>query len=267
MLMVFIQKNQENVVKNIKIDNGKSFNWGKTSESYAKYRDIYPSDMYTKLYNAGVGHKGQKWLDMGTGTGILPKAMYSYGADIYGIDIASQQVDEAKRIAGELGMNITYMACPAEKTGFPDNFFDVITACQCFMYFDKNLVVPEIKRILKPGGTFLKIYMFWLKEDVIAMQSKELVNRFNPDWLTGTPMVDDMKTHYFEVKNMDSFYADIPFTRESWAGRMRATRGVEAAMTSDQVEQFDKAHRQLLADIAPPEFSIRHKIYITEYQI
>lgn len=24
------------------IDGGKSFDWGKTSEDYAKYRDIYP---------------------------------------------------------------------------------------------------------------------------------------------------------------------------------------------------------------------------------
>ena len=28
------------------IDNGKPFDWGKTSESYAKYRDIYPKEFY-----------------------------------------------------------------------------------------------------------------------------------------------------------------------------------------------------------------------------
>ena len=28
------------------IDAGKSFNWGKTSKDYAKYRDIYPEEFY-----------------------------------------------------------------------------------------------------------------------------------------------------------------------------------------------------------------------------
>lgn len=34
---------------NKNIDHGKAFDWGKTSEDYAKYRDIYPKEFYAKL--------------------------------------------------------------------------------------------------------------------------------------------------------------------------------------------------------------------------
>ena len=30
------------------IDNGKPFDWGKTSLDYAKFRDIYPKEFYQK---------------------------------------------------------------------------------------------------------------------------------------------------------------------------------------------------------------------------
>ena len=47
------------------IDNGKNFDFGNTSKEYAKYRDIYPKELYEKLYSLGIGHKNTTWLDMG----------------------------------------------------------------------------------------------------------------------------------------------------------------------------------------------------------
>ena len=37
------------------IDNGNDFDFGKTSAEYAKYRDIYPKELYDKLYEIGIG--------------------------------------------------------------------------------------------------------------------------------------------------------------------------------------------------------------------
>ena len=47
------------------IDDGKSFDWGKTSEDYAKYRDIYPVAFYEYIVNLGLCKNGQKVLDIG----------------------------------------------------------------------------------------------------------------------------------------------------------------------------------------------------------
>jgi hypothetical protein len=52
----------------------------------------------------------------------------------------------------------------------------------------------------------------------------------------------------------------IPFTRESWRGRMRACRGVGASLPPDEVERFDALHAELLARLAPERFAVLHRI-------
>ena len=70
------------------IVRGKPFDWGRTSQDYAKYRDIYPPEFYEKLVKLRLCTDGQRVLDLGTGTGVLPRNMYRYGAKWTGIDIS-----------------------------------------------------------------------------------------------------------------------------------------------------------------------------------
>lgn len=62
------------------IDYGKPFDFGKASQDYAKYRDIYPQEFYDKILSLECCKHGQTVLDIGTGTGVLPRNMYHYGA-------------------------------------------------------------------------------------------------------------------------------------------------------------------------------------------
>ena len=126
-----------------RIDAGKAFDWGKVSEAYAKYRDIYPEEFYRKIVDRGLCVQGQRVLDLGTGTGVLPRNLYRYGADWAGTDISPEQIAQAQRLAFEGGMDIDFRAVSAEETDFPDASFDVITACQCFWYFDHEKLVPS----------------------------------------------------------------------------------------------------------------------------
>ena len=75
-----------------RIDGGRPFDWGRTSADYAKYRDIYPELFYRKLVDRGLCVKGQTVLDIGTGTGVLPRNLYRYGAAWVGIDSAGEQI-------------------------------------------------------------------------------------------------------------------------------------------------------------------------------
>ena len=59
-------------IKDSRIDSGNAFDRGKTSEDYAKYRDIYPQAFYDTLISRGLCVENQTVLDPGTGTGVLP---------------------------------------------------------------------------------------------------------------------------------------------------------------------------------------------------
>ena len=156
------------------IDGGKAFDWGKASSDYAKYRDIYPKEFYEKIISRNLCINGQNVLDMGTGTGVILRNMYSYGAKWTGTDISDNQIEQAKILFK--GMDIEYYVCSAENLDFKDNSFDVITACQCFWYFDHEMIMPKLYRFLKEDGRILVLYMAWLPyEDKIAGESEKLV--------------------------------------------------------------------------------------------
>ena len=70
------------------IDAGKAFDFGRVSKDYAQYRDIYPKEFYDKIISRNLCIKGQKVLDLGTGTGVLPRNLYCYGAEWTGTDIS-----------------------------------------------------------------------------------------------------------------------------------------------------------------------------------
>ena len=64
------------------IDHGRPFDFGRVSSDYAKYRDIYPQELYRRLRALEIGCQGQSVLDLGTGTGVLPRNLAPYGATL-----------------------------------------------------------------------------------------------------------------------------------------------------------------------------------------
>lgn len=252
-------------MEKIIVDNGQKFDFGKTSKEYGKYRDIYPEELFERLHEIGVGKENTNWLDLGTGTGVIPRGMAKYGANIIATDISENQIKEAIELSKGID-NIKYEAVSAENIDYPENSFDVVTACQCFWYFEPEVIVPKIKSMVKPGGIFLKIYMSYLKGDPIASESWAMVKSINYKWEGGSG-VKDLTTHYFDNPQMESIVVELPFTRETWHGRMMASRGVMASMDNEMLEQFDREHMQILTEKYPEEFTVKHKIFITYYYL
>ena len=53
---------------------------------------------YQKILDLGLCKDGQKILDLGTGTGVLPRNLYSHGAKWIGTDISEEQIQQAKKL-------------------------------------------------------------------------------------------------------------------------------------------------------------------------
>lgn len=244
------------------IDFGKAFDWGKTSADYAKYRDIYPKEFYQKIADRGLCTREQKVLDLGTGTGVLPRNMYSYGAKWVGTDASKKQIEWAKRLS--VGMDIDYFVLPAEDIDFAENSFDAITACQCFWYFDHEKLAPKLWTQLKPGGYFLLLVMEWLPfEDEIAGMSEELVLKYSPKWSGAHRVmhpieIPDCYNRYFDTEHHEEYRIKVPFTRESWNGRMKACRGIGASLSDAEIAEWESEHLKLLSQKAPEKFEVLH---------
>ena len=244
------------------IDNGNEFDFGKVSDEYSKYRDIYPKSMYKKLISFGIGKKGQQILDLGSGTAVLPINLYHTGADFTATDISENQVAYGQKLAQQKNMNINFKVCSAENTGFNDN--------QCFHYFDSEKAAKEIHRVLKSNGLFCKIFMDWLPyEDEKIMEMEQLVLKYNPHWKGGgfkqyQYSFPEWAENRFDIATIHSYNTVLTFTKEQWLGRIKSCRGVGASLLPEMIQAFENEYKNILAKYDEP-LKLLHQIHIEIY--
>lgn len=85
----------------------------------------------------------------------------------------------------------------------------------------------------------------------------------SPDWSgageTVHPIeIPDCYREKFELVHHEEFSLEVPFTRESWNGRMKACRGIGASLPEKEVAKWEEEHRKLLSQIAPDSFVVLH---------
>jgi SAM-dependent methyltransferase len=244
------------------VDDGRDIDWGKTSDDYARHRPSPPDSYFEKLKALGIGLPGQRILDLATGTGFLARRFARQGSVVAALDISDVQIATAKRLAKEDGVTIDFRIAPAEEVPLSDDSFDAITVNQGWLYFDKTRAIPEVKRLLVPGGVLMTSHFSWLpRVDPIARASEHLVLKFNPawsaaDWDGEVPPIPPWSQDDFVLCGYFRYDERIGFTRESWRGRFRACRGVGASMTPEEVAEFDAAHGKLLSETVPDAFSV-----------
>lgn len=249
------------------IDAGRSFDWGRTSEDYDRYRPGPPDSFYQKLLAFDIGLAGQRILDLGTGTGLLARRFAAQGAAVSGVDVSRAQIAMAEAAAAREGLAVGYQVAGAEALPFADRSFDVVTANQCWWYFDSSRVVPEVLRVLAPAGRLVVSYFSFLPRlDPVVRASEALVLKYNPgwsgaDWNGRTDPHPAWSRAVLRLVGRFEYDEAIPFTRESWRGRMRALRGVAASLGKSEVAAFDLEHQALLEDLVPEAFTTLHRIH------
>lgn len=167
-------------------------------------------------------------------------------------------------------MQMDFCVCSAEKLPFADGSFDAVTAVQCFRYFDTVRAMPEIYRVLRPGGIFCRVDMEWLpKEDDIVAKTEKLVLQYNPAWTGGgfsgfRYQFPAWAEGLFELETVHCYREAISFTPEAWRGRMYTCRSVGASLSPEDARRFDAA----LADMLAPyqALHIRHQLQIEQYR-
>lgn len=96
---------------------------------------------------------GAHVLDIGTATGNVAITAAILGARVDAIDITPAMVDKAQARAATEGASVAFRVGDAEDLPFrPASFDFVLSACGAWFAPRPEVVVAEVRRVLKPGG-------------------------------------------------------------------------------------------------------------------
>ena len=121
-----------------------------------------PTSLATELVDHDIVKEGTHVLDLGCGFGRNSNWLASKGAIVDAVNINEEELNEAKRRATELNVNVNYVKADAGSLPFSDSSFDVILDAGCTHMCDKETQeksVLEARRILKTGG-YLQYFGF-----------------------------------------------------------------------------------------------------------
>src|SRR5687767_8496689 len=111
--------------------------FGLTAGDYARHRAGFPPSLFDRLIAFGVGQPGQVVVDLGTGTGTLARGFARRGCRVVGIDPSAPMLGQARALDIAEGVSVEYRIGRAEETGLAAASADVVTAGQCWHWFDR----------------------------------------------------------------------------------------------------------------------------------
>ncbi|HTU73577.1 MAG TPA: class I SAM-dependent methyltransferase [Trebonia sp.] len=138
-----------------RLRRGSSF--GAVAQAYAEYRPDYPEEAVRWALEPAVGSaggpastavSGLRVLDLGAGTGKLTAVLIALGAAVTAVEPDEAMLAELRRRY----CDIPALHGSAEAIPLPDASVDAVLCGQAMHWFDMDRAVPEIARVLVPGG-------------------------------------------------------------------------------------------------------------------
>ncbi len=122
--------------------------------AYERGRPGYPEEAVRWL----AGSEPCDVVDLGAGTGKLTRPLVALGHRV----TAVEPLDEMLAELGAVLPDVRAVAGSAEAMPLPDASADVVASAQAFHWFDHDDALPEIVRVLRPGG---RIALVWNSRD------------------------------------------------------------------------------------------------------
>ena len=118
--------------------------------TYADHRPGYPPAAVEWL----LGSQPARVLELGAGTGKLTATLCSLGHDVLATDPSAEMLSHLHRTAPPARI----VRARAEKIPLPWASVDVVVAAQAHHWFDGDRALPEVARVLRPGGTLALVW-------------------------------------------------------------------------------------------------------------
>ena len=136
--------------------------FGSRAAAYAEYRPSYPETAVRWALEPVAGEDVVRVLDLAAGTGKLTEVVAKLDADVVAVEPDPEMLAELRRrlpgVPAHLGS--------AEEIPAPDGSFDAVVVGQAFHWFDVDRALPEIARVLRPGGVVAALWN--LEDDAVS---------------------------------------------------------------------------------------------------
>ena len=124
------------------LDRAASF--GAAADHYDRGRPSYPAEAVDWLVPTTAHHV----LDLGAGTGKLTRLLHDRGLDVLAVEPSPGM---RARLAAALP-DVRLLDGTAEAIPLPDASVDAVLVAQAWHWVDPARAVPEVARVLVPGG-------------------------------------------------------------------------------------------------------------------
>jgi SAM-dependent methyltransferase len=207
--------------------------------------------------------RGLKVMDLGSGDGTTALPAARLGADVLGVDIASNLVEAGNRRAREAGLtNLRFQEGDAcELTGLADGSFDLVVTIFGAMFAPRPFdVAREMVRVTKPGGRI--VMGNWIPGDpTLVAQLLKISSAYTPPPPEGfvSPMTWGMEDKVVErfvaaglsaervACDRDTFVFQAPVPPTEYLGWFRSYYGptMNAYAAAEASGRTDDLHREL----------------------
>ena len=169
-------------------------------------------------------------LDVGTGTGFFAILLAEKGHRVEGIDLTPAMLEEARWIAKQRNLDITFREMDAQNLDYPNDSFDVVISRNLTWTLpDPENAYAEWFRVLKPGGVLLNFDA----EYAAHVRSHSVQNcKVAPDSPYGhVGMTDALQ----QENDAITLSMDIGQARPEWDGKVLTRIGFQSCQTDTQV--------------------------------
>ena len=135
-------------------DSRHALSFGAVADSYDRGRPGYPASAAKWL----TSPEQVSVLELGAGTGKFTAQLVALGHDVHATDPDPEMLAVLENRFPDVRTSLG----SAEEIPAPDSSYDVVIAAQCFHWFDLQLAIPEIVRVLRPGG---RLSVVWNERD------------------------------------------------------------------------------------------------------
>ncbi len=99
--------------------------------------------------------RGKRVLELGCGAGWWSIGLARKGARVTGLDVSPRRLAQAREEMARAGVDFPLVEASAEAVPLPSRSFDVVFCDWGALTFcDPYRTVPEVARLLRPGGVF-----------------------------------------------------------------------------------------------------------------